>query len=150
MSRINLFTKIVGFACIGSFVIAALVYFGWTPIERIMNQNQKNYNVKSYNQYGGITAGEVNVGLPGRHVTEQVKKELDRSLLSDKNKKIIVLCAADDYETQNFAYEIKTYLESQGYMIQGFGKVMASSKPQKGVGIIDRKDGGIDLVVGGR
>ena len=150
--KMMLFPYIVGIFTIIGVAIAILTYLGLKPKEAKMDKNQnekKTVNITSYNQQGGITAGEVNIGPKSRHVTEEVKKELDRNLALDKNKEILVLYSADDFETQNFAFEIKQYLESQRYKIKGYGRQF-SSKPQKGVGIIDKPDGSIVLVIGGK
>ncbi len=77
----------------------------------------KDINVTSHNQSGGITAYSVNIITGGeqRKLTEDSKSELLRRL--DKNKKIYIYSVAGNSESNNLATEIMEYLISQSYNV---------------------------------
>ncbi len=136
-------------------IIAVLTYFGLKPKETKMDKNQnekKTFNVASYNQQGGITAGEVNIGSLPRVFTQEVAVKLD-SVLSeikaDKKKTITVICAMGDSESYNFAEQIKKYLEETGWSVRGITQAVRN-KPIKGVAVYLRPDGDVDINVGNR
>lgn len=73
--------------------------------------------VQSFNQSGGITTGSINVNpiKPDRHLNDQWTAALNQKLPEDKNKMIEIFVIVSDPEAYQFASEIKTYLDSQGW-----------------------------------
>ena len=105
------------------------------PIEKkeeAMNHN--TYNVSSTGQTGGITAGQVNINKPVLQLTEPLKMALLQELnKEDKNTlKIILYSVLGDSEGFNLAYEIKEYIETLGYNINGVNQGVFTT-PQKGI-----------------
>jgi hypothetical protein len=64
------------------------------------------FNVNSYGQLGGITAGQVNLGRPWRQLDEGFKAELKTF---PRDKPIKVYAAAPDGETTSLARAIETF-----------------------------------------
>jgi len=116
--------------------------------ERIVELEKKIFNVSSYNQRGGMTAGEINIGNVPRVFDEQVASALNQNLPSDKNEPIEITCVMGDQEAFQFAEQIKRYLLSEGWDVTGVTRAMFSN-PISGQ-IIERKpDGGIKIIIGG-
>lgn len=76
------------------------------------------FNVSSTNQQGGITAGVVNVGAQPRQVDAKFR-EMFQQLHLDKAKPIKVRSTSGDSESFNFATQIKEFLVSQGFTVNG-------------------------------
>lgn len=76
------------------------------------------FNVKSVGQQGGITAGVVNVGPQPRKIDDGVRRQL-AELLPDKSRAVTIASVFGDGEAYSFATQIKDYLVSQGYEING-------------------------------
>jgi len=89
-------------------------------VNKCQNAQQQSvtFNVTSIGQYGGITAGIVNVGPQARRVDDGVKRQLAQ-LLPDKRRAVKVTSVLGDSESYSFAMQIKDYLTSQGYQIDG-------------------------------
>ena len=101
------------------------------------------FNVTSNNQQGGITAGQVNIGTPQRHLTEGLKQQLENF----RDKKIGITTVMGDAEAIQFGYEIKDYLEQNGYDFTSIAQGVFSG-PIKGQSIREEKDGNITLIIG--
>jgi hypothetical protein len=113
-----------------------------------MSNDPKNiFNVNSYSQQGGITAGQVNIGKQERHFTEQTKQALTQHL-PDKKDVIDLTTVRGDQEAFQFASEIKQFLESENYNVNGVNQADFSN-PVKGQSIEPRKEGGIKIIIGG-
>ncbi len=76
------------------------------------------FNVMSVGQQGGITAGVVNVGPQARNIDDSVRRQL-AELLPDKSRTVTITSVFGDSEAYSFATQIKDYLASQGYEING-------------------------------
>ena len=114
-----------------------------------MSKNDEtNFNVTSFNQQGGITAGQVNIGKQERHCSERFKASLAPHLPKDKEKQIVVSATLGDTEARQFAEEIKQYLEDEGYKVRGVLQVVRK-KLVIGQEIVLSKDGGIEIKIGG-
>jgi hypothetical protein len=111
------------------------------------NNSQNSFNVNSYFQKGGITAGQVNIGKQERHFTEQTKQALIPHL-PDKKDVIDLTVVMGDQEAFQFASEIKQFLENENYNVNGVNQAIFS-KPVKGQIIEPRKEGGIKIIIGG-
>jgi hypothetical protein len=83
----------------------------------------QEFNVTSYNQKGGITAGIVNVGTQPRSLNIELQNQLHQ-FLPDKTKTVTVTCVMGDGEAFNFATEIKNYLINQGYRVNGVNQAI--------------------------
>jgi hypothetical protein len=73
--------------------------------------------ISSYNQQGGITAQNVHVGGPARHLDEDVKRQIREMI--PKEQKVVVSAALGDGESFVFAQEIKDYMGAAGYDVDG-------------------------------
>lgn len=93
------------------------------------------FNVNSYGQQGGITAGQVNIGKPQRilDATDRafLKGEL-KKFVKDKSKEIQVNAVMGDVEAINLKEEMVAFLRSEGYNAMG-GQSMFTNNP-KGLG----------------
>ena len=81
------------------------------------------FNVVSYNQSGGITAGQVIIGSQPRLLTEDLKQQLKSGINSrftkyglDQNS-LINIFTPPDSEAVDFGNQIKNYLKSEGYNV---------------------------------
>ena len=85
------------------------------------NEKDKNHkvNVTSYNQQGGITANQVNIGSQPRILNPEVQNQLLQILESKKGQKITIVSIMGDGEAFSFATQIKNYLIEQGHIISG-------------------------------
>lgn len=86
------------------------------------------YNVSSINQMGGITAGQVNVGHSPRTLDSNSRSSLTQHL--DKSEPVDLTAVMGDAEAFRFATEIKAYLESQGYDVNGVNQAVYSQPIQ--------------------
>ena len=87
------------------------------------SQSAAVFNVTSIGQRGGITAGIVNVGPQARRLDTGVKAQLGQ-LLPDKSRTVTVTSVLGDGEALSFATQIKDYLASQGYRINGVNQAV--------------------------
>ena len=108
---------------------------------------KKHVNVTSYNQSGGITAGEIHVGEQARHITPEVASQLYQHL--PKDKKVSITAVMGDQEAFRFANEVKDYLSSKGYTVDGVSQSIYS-RPVVGQTINRNDDGGFDIIIGAR
>jgi len=122
--------------------LAILDYFGIKPWTS--STPQKTIDVRSYSQSGGITAGEIHVGQQPRRFTPDVASQL-RGLLPT-GKKAVVTAVMGDQEAFRFASEIKDYLTSQGYEVDGVNQAIFSG-PITGQ-IVRPTDIGFEIVIG--
>ncbi len=81
------------------------------------------FNVMSVGQQGGITAGVVNVGPQPRNINDRVRRQL-AELLPDKSRTVTIKTVLGDGEAYSFATQIKDYLASQGFKINGVDQVV--------------------------
>ena len=81
------------------------------------------FNVMSVGQQGGITAGVVNVGPQPRNIDDRVRRQL-AELLPDKSRTVTITSVLGDGEAYSFATQIKDYLASQGYGINGVNQAV--------------------------
>ncbi len=143
----KLFPYIVGIFTIIGAIVAILGYKG---VKKDKNQDEKNiFNVTSHNQQGGITAGEVNIGNTPRTFNQKVTAALQARLPSEKSKTIVITAVLGDQEAFQFAEQIKEYLLSQGWKVDGVNQA-AYSRPVVGQIIQPKPDGGIEIIIGGK
>ncbi len=111
-----------------------------------MGNDNPIYNVNSYNQFGGITAGQVNIGAQPRRLDDNGKAQLRQHL--SKGKKITITAVLGDGEAFNFATEVMAFLQSEGYEVEGVNQSLYN-KPVMGNNIVPKGDG-FDLIIGTR
>lgn len=93
------------------------------------------FNVTSNNQQGGLTVGQLNVGVPPRHLTDEIKGQLVGVL---QKKKIKFLVINGNAEANQYAIEISTFLKSKGWEVDpSFGFLMT---PASGIDIRENND----------
>ncbi|MBS4042202.1 MAG: hypothetical protein KGZ59_05225 [Chitinophagaceae bacterium] len=93
-----------------------------SELKKENSENEKDnhkVNVTSYNQQGGITANQVNIGSQPRILNLEVQNQLLQILESKKGQKITIVSIMGDGEAFSFATQIKNYLIEQGHIISG-------------------------------
>jgi len=146
--------KLAKFALVVSIVasvIAVLLYFGIKPGGNKMSENKKNINVTSYNQSGGITAYNVNIGPQDRKLTSQLADQLLDHIKKNSIEKATVTSVMGDQEAFQFASAIKAFLTDQGIPVNGVNQAVYN-KPIKGQIIEPVKDDSksINIIIGGK
>ena len=94
-------------------------------LNKSINPDQKGQtiNVNSYNQSGGITAGIVNFAPQGRKIDRAFENELDNTF-TNPSEKILISAQMSDHEANDFAEEIRKYLNLKGFKISEVGQFM--------------------------
>ena len=136
---------LAGAITLAASIATVLGYLGFSPWSGQMAK--KHVNVTSYNQSGGITAGEIHVGEQARHITPEVASQLYQHL--PKDKKVSIAAVMGDQEAFRFANEVKDYLSSKGYTVDGVSQSIYS-RPVVGQIINRNDDGGFDIIIGAR
>ena len=130
-------------------IITILTYFGIKPEENKMkNEDDNNINVTSYNQSGGITAYNVNIGPQDRMLSESLTDQLDKIISQNSDKRIVVTAVMGDQEAFKFASQIKNYLLSTGHDPDGVNQSIFT-QPVFGQNV-EVKDDHIDIIIGGK
>lgn len=96
-----------------------------------------------------ITANNINIEKPARHLTEDLKNNLDSQLEMLNAKNIRVVAVMGDQEAFQFATEIKDYLESKNWVVSGVDQAVYT-KPVIGQSLQDRGNGVFEVIVGGQ
>ena len=100
------------------------------------NNEKKKIVVKSYNQSGGITAYNVNVGKLPRHLNQQFCDILDKVIAENIEREIKIITEMNDNESYQFGKKIYDYLISKGHKVPGgVGRMMASQPLQTRINI---------------
>jgi len=108
---------------------------------------KKVYKVKTRDQRGGITAGEVNIGKQDRQLDNKIKQGF-LNFLINKNERIRITAGVGDAEAINLGHQIKAYLEAEGYTSVDNGVNQAIFKHQiKGM-VIQRNKEWVDISIG--
>jgi hypothetical protein len=81
-------------------------------------QPTTTFNVTSFGQLGGITAGVVNVAPRPRRIDDGLKSQLSQ-LLPDKTGPVTVNSLMGGAEAYSFATQIKEYLTALEYQVRG-------------------------------
>ena len=109
-------------------------------------QFTQNFDVRSYNQQGGVTAGQININRPPRTLSPQLKAQLDELLPAHKDKEIKIDAQMGDSEAFQFAQEIKDYLEYNGWKVNGVNQVICDEPVMGQIIMPDRTN----IRIGGR
>ncbi|TMU57118.1 hypothetical protein [Flagellimonas algicola] len=87
---------------------------------------QQVINVTSNNQQGGITAGVVNVSSQPRKFTQEAQSQLLQLLNGKTGQTVTVTCTMGDGEAFSYATQIKTFLESKNFPVNGVNQAVYS------------------------
>jgi hypothetical protein len=90
------------------------------------------HDVTSYNQRGGITAGELNVGSQPRRLGSKTKSQFLEKIAKDADIKLTV--PVGDGEALQLAEQIVRFLEKNGYesVREGINRVV-KTEPEQGI-----------------
>jgi len=127
-------------------LIVGLIILGLTLVAN-KNTNEV-YDVESYNQSGGITAGKienVNIGEQTKHFNSEFAKQIEANLPSDKNKTIVIDSSFDGRAYQ-YANEMKQYFIQKGWKIEGVGQRLYAN-PLTGINMYKDADGDVTEIV---
>ncbi len=146
--RRKLWAMIVAIVMVLAAVATILGYLGLKPWwEGTEVSDSKNiFNATSFNQSGGITAGQVIVGPQPRRLNDGLRGQLRSALPHDK--KVTVVAVMGDGEAFQFASEIKQFLEGETYNVSGVDQAVYSG-PVVGQRIQPRDDG-LEVIIGTR
>ncbi|MBI1866619.1 MAG: hypothetical protein HY005_02600 [Candidatus Staskawiczbacteria bacterium] len=101
-----------------------------------------------FNQNNVFGPNNVNINnfvKPKRSVDDGVKRQLKEKL--EINEKVIIIASLGDSEAINFGYELKSYLDSQGYSVEGVNQAIWSTQ-LKGQNLFKNKNGHWELRIG--
>lgn len=135
--------KLFGYAALGGIVLMVLLGFGLAlsagisesgavstpnpPTKEAFVTDNKDIHITSINQQGGITAYQVNVQPGDRVLNTETARGLEEALKAQKFTSIDVTSVLGDGESFQFASQIKAYLESKGYKVDGVSQVVYSA-----------------------
>ena len=111
-----------------------------------MTDDKKTYKVTSFNQMGGITAGQVNIGALPRQLDTTGRGQLRSNI--PKDKKVTVVAVMGDGEAFQYAKQIRDFLQDDGYDVSGVDQAVYS-EPVVGQGIVQKGDR-YEVVIGTR
>ncbi len=94
------------------------------PNNMSSNEEKSNVTVNSYNQSGGITANQVNIGKLARTLNVELQTQLQQLLAENKTQEISITSVMGDGEAFGFATQIKNFLEQQGFIINGVNQAV--------------------------
>lgn len=114
-------------------------------------ENKKNdtpnvVNVTSYNQSGGITANQVNIGSQPRVLDTKLQSQLLQLLSGKKAQTISVVSVMGDGEAFSFATQIKNFLTKEGFTVDGVSQAVYT-EPVMGQNFNPEK---LEIVIGTR
>ena len=92
----------------------------------------------SFGQSGGVTAGQVMLGQPARHLDDCVREDMKSRIPIDR--KVAVEVVQGDQEAFQFAAEIRDFLASQRYSIESKVKPVTCNDPVFGQTLITGSD----------
>ncbi len=129
-------------------VVTILGYLGLKPSweRKDVSDSRNIFNVTTFNQRGGITAGQVNVAPQPRRVNDDVRRQLRNAL--PRNSKVTLVAVMGDGEAFQFASEIKQFLGDEGYNVSGVDQVVYNG-PVMGQSIRSR-DNSFEVIIGTR
>lgn len=76
--------------------------------------------ITSYNQQGGITAQNVNIGAVARHINDGLRRQITQMI--PRTQKVVVSAALGDGEAYQLAHEIMVFMQQQGYSVEGINQ----------------------------
>ncbi len=114
------------------------------------NENQRPIHIESHNQQGGITAYNVTIQPGDRQLTPNVGQQVKDLLNKTKFKTIEVNAVMGDGEAFRFATQIKNYLNSEGFDVQGVNQVVYANAPQGQIIETPKDEGMVKIIIGSR
>ncbi|MEA2046311.1 MAG: hypothetical protein U9N48_07330 [Euryarchaeota archaeon] len=110
--------------------------------------NEQSIYVTSYDQKGGITANQVNIGVKQqRHFDDSMKSQMSDMLQDFKGNKKELHYQNGDKEAFIFASEIKSFLQSESWEVNGPMPTQWFGEPHTGVLVIPPRNGFIKINV---
>ena len=113
-------------------------------------ESQPRIHVESHDQTGGITAYQVNIQPGDRQLTDAGAQQLKSYLNGVEFNSVGVNAVMGDGEAFRFASQIKNFLVSEGFTVEGVNQVVYSA-PRQGQIIEPPNDEGlVKVIVGNR
>lgn len=113
-----------------------------------MDNEDKNINISSYNQSGGITAYNVNIGPQDRKLTEDFGEQLIQEIEKRPDKEIEILHEMGDGEAYRFAKQVRNFLIEKGYNPKGVNFV-AYAEPIEGQ-VFKETNNSLEFIIGNK
>jgi hypothetical protein len=114
----------------------------------VMAQNQPpiyHQDIRSYNQSGGITAGNVTIGQIPRSLDAGLQAQILREMPRDKA--ISVTAVAGDSEAMNLASQVYEFMKANGFHLKDGGVSQSFfTAPVKGLVVQPQGDGLVFIV----
>jgi hypothetical protein len=128
-------------------IVAIFEYVGIYPGDE-KKINEQNIYVTSYDQNGGITANQINIGVKQqRHFNNSMKSQISDMLQDFKRNKIELHYQNGDKETFIFASEMKSFLKSESWEVNGPMPTQWFGEPHTGVMVVPPRNGIIGINV---
>ena len=112
--------------------------------------DDRNINITSYNQQGGITAYQVNLQPGDRNLKNNGASQIESTLASQSFESISVTAVMGDQEAFRFASQIKNFLDSKGYTVKGVNQAIYREPVQGQIIELADPDGIVNIIIGGR
>jgi len=130
---------------IGLLVTILLAALAAIPAYRALraktsSASSETHNVQSFNQSGGVTAHTVVVpSVPARHLTDELRVDLDREINVPEgaNNPVVIEALLGNSEALQYAEEIKQYLVERGRQVEGVYPTLWAF-PHHGIKILTR------------
>ena len=103
------------------------------------DDNRNLFLVTSYDQSGGITAGQVNIGQQFRQLNDRSKGQLRDVITAHPDTAIRVDAVMGDGEAFGLAEQVKAFLLAEGHEVDGVDQVVYGS-PVIGQSIVFEND----------
>ncbi len=134
---------------VGGIIVAlqfAFDIFGFKETQEMSKEDKPTFDVRSYNQSGGITAGQINVGKQPRVLNEASKEQLRKMISEWPGAEIVVAGTLGDGESMGLAQKIIDFLRKEGREVSGPDQVVMT-QPFNGVSV-NHENGKIQIRVG--
>ena len=112
--------------------------------------DDRDINVTSYNQQGGITAYQVNLQPGDRALNENSSRQLEQLLAGETFTSISVTAVMGDQEAFRFASQIKNFLTLKGHTVTGVNQALYKSPVQGQIVEKAGDDGVLKIIIGGK
>jgi hypothetical protein len=86
---------------------------------KMKKEKEKEINVTSYNQSGGITANQVNIGTTPRGITPESEEVFLNEIKNYPARKILIKALFSDAESQHLSMLINNTFKKAGWTIEG-------------------------------
>ena len=131
-------------------LIGIFLSFYWSGQYYNLKNSIVAINSPGANVIGGNVINTQNlIKPPVRHLTEEIKVGLDNKLKLLNPKNIIITSVMGDQEAFQYASEIKQYLESKKWNVEGVTQAVYS-QPVIGQFLNQNSDGNVEILIGGQ